>query len=114
MYALAGLPLGRLADTRSRKRLLAAGVVVWGLLTGAGGLAKSYLALLASRMGVFVGEAVCAPAGTSWIGDLFPADRRAGLLAAMRVQNPQGWALRCAEPFAKGARELDKGNLRWN
>ncbi|MGA3043723.1 MAG: MFS transporter, partial [Bryobacteraceae bacterium] len=71
LYALAGLPLGRLADSWSRKRLLAAGVAVWASLTGCGGLARSYLMLMMSRLGVYVGEAACAPAATSWIGDLF-------------------------------------------
>ncbi len=37
LYALVGLPLGRLADSSGRKRLLAAGVLVWASLTGAGG-----------------------------------------------------------------------------
>ncbi len=41
LYALVGLPLGRLADSGSRKRLLAAGVAVWASLTGAGGLVRA-------------------------------------------------------------------------
>ena len=88
LYALVGLPLGRLADSASRKRLLAAGVAVWASLTGLGGLVQSYLMLLVSRLGVFVGEAACAPAATSWIGDLFPAEQpfaRAGHLHARRA-----------------------------
>ena len=39
-------------------------------------LSRSPLAiamLLFCRLGVGVGEAVCAPVGTSWIGDLYPA-----------------------------------------
>ena len=51
LYAVAGLPLGRLADTWSRKRLLAIGVGVWGALTALGGLASSYGMLLATRLG---------------------------------------------------------------
>ena len=51
LYALAGLPLGRLADSGSRKRLLAAGLAVWAFLTGLGGVAQSYLMLLVSRIG---------------------------------------------------------------
>ncbi|MFZ0933653.1 MAG: MFS transporter, partial [Bryobacteraceae bacterium] len=73
LYAVAGLPLGRLADQWSRKRLLAAGVSVWAALTALGGLASSYGMLLATRLGVGIGEATCAPAATSWIGDLVPA-----------------------------------------
>ncbi len=93
LYALVGLPLGRLADRWSRKKLLAAGLVVWTSLTGLGGLARSYLVLLASRLGVYVGEAACAPAGTSWIGDLFPADQRARALALFMLGVPIGGAL---------------------
>jgi len=93
LYALVGLPFGRLADSRSRKWLLAAGVAMWASLTGAGALAKSYFMLLVSRAGVFVGEASCAPAATSWIGDLFPAGRRARALAWFMLGVPLGGAL---------------------
>ena len=93
LYALVGLPLGRLADSGSRKRLLAAGIAVWAVLTGLGGLAQSYLMLLVSRLGVYVGEAACAPAATSWIGDLFPAERRSRALAVFMLGVPIGGAL---------------------
>src|ERR1700757_3797259 len=52
LYALAGLPLGRLADTKSRKGILAWGVAVWSGLTALGGLASSYGMLMATRIGV--------------------------------------------------------------
>jgi MFS family permease len=93
LYALVGLPLGRLADSGSRKKLLAAGIAVWAVLTGLGGLVQSYLMLLVSRLGVFVGEAACAPAATSWIGDLFPAERRSRALAIFMLGVPIGGAL---------------------
>jgi MFS family permease len=93
LYALVGLPLGRLADSSSRKRLLAAGVAVWAALTALGGLAQSYLMLLVSRLGVYVGEAACAPAATSWIGDLFPAEQRSRALALFMLGVPIGGAL---------------------
>ena len=90
VYALAGLPLGRLADRWSRKRLLALGVTVWGSLTGLSALASSYVLLFASRMGVGIGEAVCAPAATSWIGDVVPPERRARSLAGFMTAVPVG------------------------
>jgi MFS family permease len=93
IYGLAGLPLGRLADTSSRKRLLAAGVTVWAGLTGLGGLASSYAMLLATRLGVGIGEAVCAPAATSWIGDAVPAERRTRALAMFMMAVPVGGML---------------------
>jgi len=93
LYALVGLPLGRLADSRSRKKLLAAGVAVWASLTALGGVVQSYLMLLVSRLGVYVGEATCAPAATSWIGDLYPAERRSKALAVFMLGVPIGGSL---------------------
>jgi MFS family permease len=42
VYAVAGLPLGRLADTTSRKKIMGFGLMAWSLLTGATGAAWSY------------------------------------------------------------------------
>ncbi|HKW74130.1 MAG TPA: MFS transporter [Terriglobales bacterium] len=93
LYALVGVPLGRLADTGSRKRLLSAGLALWGLLTGYAAWAKTYALLVFSRLGVGVGEAACAPTATSWIGDLFPPERRARPLALFMLGVPIGGAL---------------------
>ena len=93
IYALAGVPLGRLADVWSRKKLLTIGVTVWSALTAASGLAASFSFLVFTRLGVGVGEAVCAPVGTSWIGDLFPAKRRARVLSVFMLGVPIGGAL---------------------
>src|SRR5580658_8704467 len=90
IYGLAGLPLGRLADTTSRKRLLAVGVTVWAGLTGLGGLATSYAVLVATRLGVGIGEAVCAPAAVSWIGDAVPPQRRVRAMAVFMMAVPVG------------------------
>jgi MFS family permease len=104
VYGLAGLPLGRLADTSSRKLLLAGGVTVWAALTGLGGLAASYAMLLATRLGVGIGEAVCAPAAVSWIGDAVPPQRRARALAIFMMAVPVGLMLSfsIAGPVAQG------------
>lgn len=93
LYAVIGLPLGRLADKGSRKKLLSAGIAVWGVLTGLAAWARGLPLLVLSRLGVGVGEAACAPAATSWIGDLFPPDRRARPLALFMLGVPVGGAL---------------------
>jgi MFS family permease len=93
LYALAGLPLGRLADTWRRKALLAIGVTLWAGLTGLGGLARSYAMLLATRLGVGIGEATCGPAATSWIGDLVAPERRARAMALFMAAVPLGGML---------------------
>ncbi|MEX2262400.1 MAG: MFS transporter [Bryobacteraceae bacterium] len=93
LYAVVGLPLGRLADNWSRKKLLAGGMVLWSALTASAGLAANYSMLLVSRLGVAVGEAVCAPTATSWLGDLFPPERRSRALAIFMLGVPIGGAL---------------------
>ena len=96
VFALAGVPLGKLADTRSRRTLLAGGIAVWTALTGLAGLATSYAMLLATRLGVGIGEAVCTPAATSWIGDLAPPSRRARAMAVFMAAVPVGIMLSSA------------------
>src|SRR5947209_15744866 len=81
LYAVVGLPLGRLADLWPRKWILAAGVAVWSLLTLGSGFAWSFASLFVFRLGVGVGEASCAPAANSLIGDLVPASKRARALS---------------------------------
>jgi MFS family permease len=93
LYAIVGIPIGRLADSGSRKKLLAAGIVVWGCVTGLAAWARSLSMLVASRLGLAVGEAACAPVATSWIGDLFPPNRRSRPLALFMLGVPVGGAL---------------------
>jgi MFS family permease len=93
LYAVIGLPLGWMADKGSRKKLLAAGLAVWGALTGMAAWAVNVPMLVVSRLGLGVGEAACAPTSTSWIGDLFPAERRSKPLALFMLGVPVGGAL---------------------
>jgi MFS family permease len=76
-YTFFGLPVGRWADTRSRRVLIAAGFVVWSLMTAASGLALRFWHLLLCRVGVGVGEATLSPAAYSLIADYFEPRRRA-------------------------------------
>ena len=93
LYAIMGVPLGRIADSGSRKKLLAWGLVVWASLTACAAIATNFSILLISRVGVGLGEATCAPAATSWLGDLFPADKRSRVLALFMLGVPFGGAL---------------------
>jgi predicted MFS family arabinose efflux permease len=90
IYAVVGLPLGRLSDRWYRTRLVALGTAVWSVLTAASGLAQSYVQMFVSRLGVGIGEAVCAPAGQSLIGDLFPPHQRARAMAVFMLGLPAG------------------------
>jgi MFS family permease len=93
LYAFVGVPLGRLTDKQTRRWILSAGVFVWSLTTVLSGLARSFWQLFILRLGVGIGEASCAPAATSLIGDLFPANRRAKALSIFMLGLPVGVAL---------------------
>ncbi|HVF16427.1 MAG TPA: MFS transporter, partial [Steroidobacteraceae bacterium] len=90
IYAVVGLPLGRLTDGWIRTRLIALGVTFWSLLTAASGVAWSHASFIAARIGVGIGEASCAPASQSLIGDLFPPHRRARAMAVFMLGLPFG------------------------
>lgn len=93
LYAVAGIPLGRLADVWRRTRLMAIGLALWSGLTFASGLSCGFRSLFAARLGVGIGEASCAPAATSLIGDLFPAAERARALSVFMLGLPVGLSL---------------------
>jgi MFS family permease len=90
LYAFVGVPLGRLSDRWKRPTILGIGVAVWSLLTAASGMAWSYGTLFAARVGVGIGEASCAPASSSLIGDFYPAEQRARALSFFMLGLPLG------------------------
>jgi len=80
-YALFGIPLGRLADSWYRGRLMAIGLALWSTMTAASGLATGFAGLAAARIGVGIGEASASPAAYSMISDYFPKEKRATALS---------------------------------
>lgn len=80
-YTILGIPLARIADSKSRRGLIVAGIIVWSAMTALCGLAKHYWQLLLFRVGVGVGEAALSPAAYSMIADYFPPERRASAMS---------------------------------
>ena len=80
-YAIAGLPLARLADRWVRRSLIAISVVTWSLMTAASGLSRHFTDLALARIGVGIGEAGCTPPAHSLLSDYFPPEKRATALA---------------------------------
>ena len=93
MYAAVGLPIGRLADTWLRTRLISVGLTLWSALTAVSGMVHSYTGLVVARLGVGIGEATCSPASQSLIGDLFPPEKRSRALGAFMLGLPLGLCL---------------------
>ncbi|WHT23409.1 MFS transporter [Crossiella sp. CA-258035] len=93
VYAVFGVPLGRLADRTSRRTILVTGLLAWSLLTAATGLVGGFISLLVVRMLVGVGEASFAPAANSMLADLYPAGRRARATSLLQLGLPFGLVL---------------------
>ena len=81
LFALFGIPLGRLADSWYRGRLMAIGLALWSSMTALSGFAQNFGMLAAARIGVGIGEASASPAAYSMIADYFPKERRATALS---------------------------------
>lgn len=97
-YAVAGIPLGWLADRVDRGRLMATGIAAWSLMTALSGFAGNFVHLFIARIGVGVGEATLGPAAHSIIADRFD---KARLPLAMSIYGT-GVALGAGLAFALG------------
>jgi len=83
----------RLAEKRSRWTIMAWGVILWSLASGATGLAGTFIVLLLTRCFVGVGEAAYGPVAPAMISDIYPIERRGRMLAWFYVATPVGSAL---------------------
>jgi predicted MFS family arabinose efflux permease len=90
VYTFAALPMARLADRFSPKRVIVASLVVWNVMTMLCGLATGFLGLAALRMGVAIGEAGSGPATQALIARAFPADQRGRAIAVWQMVFPLG------------------------
>jgi len=80
-YSIFGLPLGKLADSWSRKNLLSIGLATWSLMTVLSGTAKSFGALSLYRVGVGIGESSASPSSYSILSDYFSPKIRSTILS---------------------------------
>jgi MFS family permease len=76
-YTLAGVPIARLADRKSRKAIILCGLTLWSVMTALQGAVRAFWHLAAARVAVGVGEATISPSAHSIIADLYPPERRA-------------------------------------
>jgi len=93
VYTLAAPLFGVLGDRRARPKLIAFGVGCWSLATSLSGFAGSYVALLAARASVGIGEAAYGTIAPSLLSDYFPAARRGRVMAIFFCAIPVGSAL---------------------
>ena len=82
-YAIAGFPLARLADVRSRRMVLAVSLALWSAMTAVCGLARSFTQLAIARVMVGIGEAGGTPPSHSLLSDYFPPHQRGRAMAVV-------------------------------
>lgn len=111
-YALFGVPIGWLADFKSRKAIVLIGIVVWCTMTMLCGLAGSFWLLFAARIGVGIGEATLSPCALSLISDYHARQRRALAVSVYMVGSFLGASL----AFLTGAHvvEMISGWQPWS
>jgi MFS family permease len=76
LYSVLSVPVARLADRSNRRNILAAGLVVWSLMTCATGLVANVWQLAAVRFLLGAAEAAAIAPSISLVGDMFSKSRR--------------------------------------
>ncbi len=79
-HLLLGIPLARLADRWSRRKVLAIAVATWSLFNSMSGMTANVTQLGAARVAVGVGESGGSPGIQSMIAELFPLSFRSTAL----------------------------------
>lgn len=84
-HALATLPLGWFGDRLDRRKVIAAGVILWSGAGIAGALVPSFAGVLISRALVGLGTAAVVPAANAVLGELYAGKHKAFALAIFNV-----------------------------
>jgi MFS family permease len=89
-YATVGIPVGRMIDVVSRRKMLAACIGLWSAMTAASGAATNFATLAVARFGVGIGEAGLSPAAYSLLSDVYPPHKRAAAFGVYAAGVPFG------------------------
>lgn len=90
LYAVASVPIARLADATSRRTIISVALAFWSAMTALSALAGSFTQLALARIGVGFAESATGPASNSMIADLYPPHRRAFGLSILATASPFG------------------------
>ena len=81
IYAISGIPMGRIADRTSRKLMIILGLFIWSAMTVISGFAASFTFLITARLFVGLSQAMLSPAVYSFLADKFSAEKRATIFS---------------------------------
>lgn len=102
-YCIVGVPMGRLADRFSRRRVLSLCIGLWSLATVATSATQNFIQMAIARFAVGSGEAGLTPCAYSLISDIVPMKKRATAFGLYAAGTPIGGVI----AFAGGAWLLD-------
>lgn len=89
-FGVMAVVMGSLADRHSRTKVMAFGIALWSLCTGASGAAQTFEQMVAARFLVASGEAALVPAAVSLLVELFASARRGGAVGVFFMGIPLG------------------------
>jgi MFS family permease len=89
-FGLVGLPLGRVADRRERRTLVAWCRGIGGSLAAMGAMASGAWTLAFTRMGGAISDAGGGPASMSMIADLYPPESRSRAMSVFAMGASMG------------------------
>ena len=89
-FSLLGVPLGRLADRRERRSLIAWCRGIGGLLGALGGASMGFWTLMLSRAGGALSDAGGTPASMSMLADLYPPAQRSRAMSVISTGGSLG------------------------
>lgn len=92
-FVLLTIPLARLADQWSRRKVLAISAAVWSAATAMCGLATGAMTLTAARVVVGIGEAGGMPPAQAMVAQVFPARTRTTALGVLASSSYFGLVL---------------------
>jgi sugar phosphate permease len=96
-YGLAQVPAGWLLDRAGPKTILSAGMLLWSLAQMATGMVSGFAALIATRIGLGIGEAPFLPGGFKVIHDWYETRERGVPTGILNASTTLGQA--CAPPL---------------
>jgi predicted MFS family arabinose efflux permease len=90
LYGGLGIPVGWIAERRSRVAIIAFATTFWSVATVFSGLATNFGQMLLARIGVGMGEAGFTAPTSSLVADHFPRERRASGMSLIMLGLPIG------------------------
>lgn len=89
-FAFSGIPIARMADRMSRRKVIAISLAIWSAATAMCAQCRTFFQLALARAVIGVGEAGATPTSHAIIADLYPPKERGLPLSIYVIGSPVG------------------------